>query len=233
MEHPAKEIVRSAWNKSVDATIGKICGENAAAKVYFRDFRPIRVAYEPENFIEATTRLTSRLMGVLRKGQDKPLVMDHLLPPDIPQLFMKYFSEPVKCIIVRRDPRDLYVLAKVVYHGMLPLPTDNVKDFIWFYRHTMEKTKSEDSSQILNVWFEDCVYNYETTKQRIENFVGISKHIRQMLRFKPDMSMVNTRIYENYPPLLQDIKQIEKELPGSLYPYKGERVKGLTINNIF
>ena len=162
--------------------------------------KSISVAYEPENFIEATTRLTSRLIEVLRKGQDKPLVMDHLLPPDVPHLFMKYFSEPVRCIIVRRDPRDLYVLAKEVYHGMLPLPTNSVEDFIWFYRHTMEKTKAADTSELLNVWFEDTVYNYETTKQRIEKFVGIHNHARPMQKFKPKVSMANTRIYENYPP---------------------------------
>ena len=233
MQNPGKEIVRSVWNKSIDATVGKLQGKKRASQLYYRDFRSIRVSYEPNLFLEATQRFVTRLLNVLRKGEDRPLLMDHLLPPDVPNLFFKYFSEPIKCIVVRRDPRDLYVLAKEIYYGMIPIPTENVEDFIWFYRHTIERTKIDDTSNLLNLWFEDLIFNYEETKTIIEEFTDVHQHSIPKQLFKPELSRGNTCIFENYPSLRRDIDQIEKELPESLYPFRENRERNVSIDNIF
>ena len=99
------------------------------------------LSYKPSFFLTRTHRLMEDLFSYVRKDSNLTIVTDQVFPPDCPNLFFKYVSEPVKCIIVRRDPRDTYLLAKVAYRSKIPIPTSNVNDFIVFYRETIEKTK--------------------------------------------------------------------------------------------
>ena len=177
-------------------------------------------AYNVEDFYGKTQRFTSKIISAMRKDPFKPLVTDHMFSPDCPQLFFKYLEEDVKCIVVRRDPRDTYLLAKHVYNGRIPLPTDNVEDFITFYRKSMEETQVADSLEILNIQFEDLIFKYEETIKKIETFIGMPKHVKKRQYFKPSVSVNNTRLYKKYTMFSEDIKKIELALPRSLYPFE-------------
>lgn len=179
----------------------------------------IRVSYYPDNFNQLTTEYLNRLFDIVRDGDASPLVFDQIFPPDSPQLFSNFF-ERTKTIIVRRDPRDTYLLAKCAYQYMaIPLPIENVDDFIVFYRKIIENTKIADTDSILSIQFEDMIYKYEETKLKIEEFLGISNHVREFDRFNPKISINNTQLYDKYPEYADDIKKIERELRDSLYDF--------------
>ena len=111
------------------------------------------------------------------------------------------------------------MLAKHTYSSA-PLPSTNVDDFIVFYKKTIEDTKVPDSDRILNVHFEDLIYNYEETKKKIENFVGIKSHVSQYKFFNPNHSINNTQLFNLYDDCNADVDKIKLHLKCSLYPFE-------------
>ena len=177
------------------------------------------LSYNPLNFIEETLKFTKCIFEYINDGSNRPIVTDHLFPPDNPTTYFKYIGDRKKCIIVRRDPRDTYILAKEIYRGAIPLPVDTVEDFIWFYKHTIEEQKINDSENILNINFEDLIYNYGRSIKIIESFLNIHQHCRKRKFFNPLISINNTRLYTRFDKYDSDIKQIEIQLQSSLYPF--------------
>lgn len=189
-------------------------------KMIIPNMHTINLSYNPDNFLERTQSLLDELLSYVRSNDKKPLVTDQVFPPDCPDLFFKYFTEPIKCIIVRRDPRDLYLLAKHAYNSLIPIPSSNVDDFILFYKKTIENTKLPNSAHLLNVRFEDLIYNYDETIKDIENFIGISSHVSKYEYFKPQNSINNTQLYNYYGDCKADISKIEESLTMSLFPFE-------------
>ena len=188
-------------------------------KVFYEKTTKMAVSYKPDCFLQATRDYLDSLFSMLRHNKNIPIVFDQMLPPDNPMFYMKYFEEP-KCIAVRRDPRDTYLLAKCAYNSRIPIPTNNVDDFILFYRKIIQDTKMESNQYVLNVQFEDMIYKYNETKFSIEQFLGISNHTKPKSFFKPDVSVNNTQLYRRYKGNEKDVLKIEKELSDSLYPFE-------------
>ena len=178
------------------------------------------LSYTPNNFLHETRALMSQILELFRNGQKGVLLTDHMFSPDNPNVFFKYIEEDTKCIIVRRDPRDTYILAKEIYKGKIPVPVDNVDDFIWFYKKTIEETKVPDSDKILSVQFEDLIYRYEETVNKIEIFTGIRHHVRRKTLFNPSVSVNNTQLFSKYKKYDTDIRKIEEKLPLSLFHFE-------------
>ncbi len=191
------------------------------------------LSYNVDNFIERTHQLMNKLLSFVRKNNDKPLITDQLFPPDCPSLFFKYISESAKCIIVRRDPRDTYLLAKERYQNSIPIPVDRVEDFILFYKKTIEETMLADDQQILNIRFEDLIYDYENAKALIESFIGISVHSSPRKFFNPAVSVNNTQLFKKYHGYEEDMLKIEEALPNSLYPFDKYKVVSSISNKVF
>lgn len=172
----------------------------------------------PQNFYDEVTRFIERLLSELRSNRSGILLTDHMFAPDNPSLTLKYFKDPVKCIVVRRDPRDLYLLAKnVIGHRVIPI--DKVEDFIWFYKNTIEATKTQDSESILAMQYEDLIYKYQESCTKIEKFCGLKKNNHQYQYFQPQISINNTQLFRKYTDCAEDIRKIEKALPQSLYDF--------------
>lgn len=220
----------------------KLLGNRISKKVFGGDFyRKFQIAnksnlylsYNPQNFEERTKELMGELFSYLRTDRDLPLITNQMFPPDCPSLFFNYIGEPTKSIIVRRDPRDVYLLAKKTYKSSIPLPIDNVEDFIVFYKKTIEETRLDDSDIILNLNFEDLIYKYEETKLKIESFVGISRHERSKSYFNPSISVNNTQLFKKYKGLEGEIQRIEEELRDSLYPFESCMEIASITDNVF
>lgn len=177
------------------------------------------VSYYPENFMERTKEFLNTLFDQKHVHKDYPLIVDQMFPPDQPELFMKYV-DGAKCIVVRRDPRDTYLLAKCgIKYMSVPLPIENVDDFIVFYRKIVENTKVENNASLLSIRFEDLIYKYDETINKIEEFLHISEHSNVKGRFNPAVSINNTQLFKKYIEYGKDIEKIEKALAGSLYNF--------------
>ena len=179
----------------------------------------IKVSYKPDNFEQKTKKYIESLIDIINTNKKYPIVFDQIFPPDCPYLFTKYVENP-KTIIIRRDPRDTYLLAKCTYSKTtIPIPTNNVNDFIKFYKKIVEESFIDDSDNFLSLQFEDLIYEYEATKLKVESFLGIKEHTRPLTKFIPEVSINNTQLYNKYKGYEDDIKKIEKELPRFLYPF--------------
>ena len=192
---------------------------STAEKFKMNNFNTKYLSYNPDNFVNSTRKMMGELLSIKRTDIEKILITDHLMPPDDPIPYFTYIDEEIKCIIVRRDPRDTYILAKEKYKRKIPIPVDNVNDFIWFYKYTIEQTKINSSGSVLSINFEDLVYNYNDTIHEIELFCGISKHISPFKYFDPNKSINNTQLYKTYRQYSNDIANIEEQLPDSLFDF--------------
>ncbi len=199
--------------------------------VRISNYKEMLISYMPENYREITQDFVASIFSQVRRRAEKHLVLNQSVPPDVPQLFDHYFKEDHKTIVVRRDPRDNYIIIKKLKGISRPVPT-NVKDFILFYKKTIAKTIQPDSENLLSLSFEDLVYEYQETKRKIESFLGIKEHIEPFVFFDPSKSINNTQLVRLYPEFMSDIKLIEEELGDYLFPfdkYNYER----TTNKVF
>jgi len=176
----------------------------------------------PESFVEKTKQFVSSILEY--NGQYKCLLLDQPFSVGNPLNSMKFFNSP-KCIIVDRDPRDLYVMAKHVY-GMnaIFIPTDTVDNFIEYYIRIRDKRYWSESDSILFIKFEDLIYKYDETVNKIISFVGpcIGQHFKKKQFFKPDVSIANTNVFNQFPNEKDAIAKIERDLKEWVYPFENK-----------
>lgn len=210
----------------------KIFGSSFYNKLFVKRQHEMRVAYNPDNFEKATKQFISLLLKAVRSDERKVLITDQMLPADNPADYLCYFEEEVKCIIVKRDPRDLYVLSKCIYSGNIPIPSHDVNVFIQYYK-TIIGTNHVTDSRVMYVNFEDLIYRYEETVLKIQQFIKIEEHADAHLHFKPEVSINNTQLYTKYPYLKNDIMCIENELHDFLYNFDEFDLKPSNIKTSF
>jgi len=148
------------------------------------------------------------------------LVLDQLVPPDHNETYLNYFDN-LKVIIVDRDPRDLYLLEKYQYKHKW-VPYENIKTYVKWYRLIREHRKIEKlNKNILYIYFEDFIYDYNHTIDKILKFTNIRKEdwIKQKKYFDPNISIKNTKKWLVYPQAREEIRIIEKELKEFLVEY--------------
>ena len=71
------------------------------------------------------------------------------------------------------------------------------------------------------VQFEDLIYKYNETTERIINFVGIDSkmHTMPLTRFNPAISVKDTNLKNKYPQYVKEIEYIESYLREYLYDF--------------
>lgn len=167
---------------------------------------------------------------VLARITDKPdtiIAVDQLFSANRPQDSFTYFEDP-RAILVLRDPRDTYLLAKRavgIYSKFIP--TDDVESFIKYYRGLMmSRSYGESKNSILEINFEDLIYHYEDTRKTIEAFLNLShRKDDEPSYFKPEVSINNTQLWKRYPHYDADIKRIEEELGEYLYHFESFNIQ--------
>ena len=212
---------RLLCNRIVWPIVWKLFHRNIVRDIVKPNNHTIRLAYNPEKFIERTHQLMNDLFAYLRpENRLIPIITDQFFPPDCPERFFKYIDEEAKCIVVKRDPRDLYLLSKFAYHSFIPIPTKTVEDFIIFYKKTIEETITPDTTRHITINFEDLVYDYDNTVKKIEDFVCVKAHTKKYAYFDPNKSIQNTQLYNYYKDCENDIRKIEAAVPASLFPFE-------------
>ena len=142
-----------------------------------------------------------------------------MVPPTNVSRYTRYFND-VKVIVVDRDPRDIYLLEKVRWQwGVIPVATP--EEFVTWFKITRKNKDKDDASKVFRLKFEDLVYNYEETKDKLISFVGVPKerHTRPRSIFNPDISIKNTNMKMKISGYEMDIKYIEEHLSEYLFDF--------------
>ena len=175
-----------------------------------------------EEFIEKTKIYMNELMQAANPEGKPMLMVDQLLPSSEIYRFMPYFDD-ICTVVVERDPRDVYIVEKLVWKGSV-IPTDDVHTFCKWYRYTRihRKTEKYDPKRVMLIQFEDLVYRYEETTEKIRDWLGLmdADHVEKRQRFDPVKSMKNTRLWLKYD-IGKDMDVIETELKEYLFDYTG------------
>ena len=169
-------------------------------------------------FIKYTREYTSKLLKSISKSECDILFVDQLVPPNNFERYSRYVDN-LKIIVVDRDPRDLFILEKMVWKGSV-IPTYDVDVFCkWFLWTRKMFQDSELTENVIKVQFEDLIYKYEETIDYLLKFADIDKEKYKKNKFDPNVSIKNTHLWVKYPELKQEIDYIENRL--SEYCYSG------------
>lgn len=109
----------------------------------------------------------------------------------------KRYIENLKCIVVYRDPRDVYTFAKIKDVEWIPHST--VEEFINWNR-IMYHNYNIENKTFLSVRFEDLVCDYDNTVSIIENYLGLpsSDHTMKLKHLSPMESSKNVGIWKKH-----------------------------------
>lgn len=209
------------------------------ARFPFRFFEPLpnEMQYgtilEKEDFLRLTQEYIHKLLVAANKKNMPYLMVDQLLPSSNINNCMKYFCDEIYLFIVDRDPRDIYILAKMFWTKDHIAPVNDPVLFSKWYKFARDCARNENNNiNVLKIQFEDLIYKYNECKQKIEELVGLTndKHLNPFLSFNPRRSLGNTQLWKKYPNLNKDIAVIEEMLPEYLYDFESvadHHIKGI------
>ena len=195
-------------------------------------YSPMWVSYvTPEEFYNITRKYITRVIDRLRED-GKNIILDQLLLPFNLFRVDKYFEDDLEVFVVERDPRDMFLMNKYVYpsmNGQVPYPTD-VYEFCSCYRRLreMETTQKCESKHVHRFKFEDFIYKYDETIERVRTILGdengLPKHSLKGKYFVSEKSINNTQLFSGREDYEVESKIIEKLLPEFLYDFPYQRV---------
>lgn len=168
-----------------------------------------------ENFYKYTKEYLIKLLTSYEnvKSDTTTLVTNNAFEPFNAKRGLRYFDN-AKCIIVKRDPRDMYVTGQ--HHSKLSTKISHgqkVENFIKRFEMQERNTDKTPHKDIMFLQYEELVLDYENTKNKIFDFLEIdeSLHIKKKEFFKPEESKNFIGIYKNYGNK-DEIKLIEERL---------------------
>ena len=217
-------------NNRITPLLGKVLKRNI-------DLPPVRDMYlsvSPNNFYEASRKYIMDLIRAMGYGNKETIVLNQPFAADHPTKSFPFFENPI-AIVVDRDPRDVYVLMKrVTLDAGRFIPTQNVKDFVEYYRIIHEKQEdTNDRSDVIKLQFENLIYRYEEAVADLCSHLNIKEHSRCKQVFKPDVSINNTQLFLKYPQFKEDCNYIAEQLPVWLYPFDSYTAKPNWRNEAF
>lgn len=195
---------------------------------YVHDGKPSYVSIpSDEELVNAAKALTTRYFQLFDAESGISKVFDHLIWPQQLNNYLKYFDdESFRVIVMKRDPRDVYLLNKYVWYytpvgirTAVPSLRTEAGDFVHDWQRTVRQGFAQPN--VLQVQFEDLVYHYEETVAIIEEFLGLSssQHIRKYEKFNPQKSIENTQVYNSKVEWKQEVEIITSALSNDLYAF--------------
>ncbi len=156
------------------------------------------------------------------------VLIDQFFPPSNVGRYLKYIPDDieVKCFIVDRDPIDLFLLEKYFNNNNV-IPVYDVNKYCEWYLWTRnQSTAYETPDCVMRLQFEDLIYKYEETRNKILEFVGLKGYeaCKQYKFFDPKKSVNNTQVLKRLKNINnEEIDTIRKRLKDYLYkfPEKG------------
>ena len=195
-----------------------------------------------DNFKFKTKIFLEKILFCNTKIESKFVLTNNMLEPFSPSTGISFF-EDVVCIVVQRDPRDVFASVKNYEQSFIPdfeennkhyskeflktlkqdmLGLQNLSSFITRQKLYHHKTiLTNESDRIIRIKYEDLVLNYDETVKKLFSQLGIdiNDHIMKKRFFDPNQSSKNVGIWKTLPDD-NDIKMIENELNYLLYDIK-------------
>lgn len=194
--------------------------------------------YDSEKFLRATRKYVGEFLKYCNATNKEILMLDQLVPPTNIGRYMRYFpnEEKVRIFVVDRDPRDLYVTCKYFYKTD-GIPCRTPEEFCqWFVWTRGQSLKYQDPECVMRVQFEDLIYKYEESWEKIVSFCGLNKDLCTMRKkyFDPNLSLQNTQVWLRYKQAEQDVNYIYNHLKEYCYDYEKFSLKpNLTEGKMF
>lgn len=164
-------------------------------------------------------------IAVDKDHRHKFIYFDQLLPPTSIERYFNYCRN-LKVVVVDRDPRDHYIDNCNYWHeGWIPMDLDQ---YITLYRGIRKKLDEEvENPNVLRIRFEDAIFHYDTFKEKINTFLGLTStdHTRPCQYFDPAKSIRNTRLWNRYPTDQSILDKIVRELPEFCYDFNQQACK--------
>lgn len=179
-------------------------------------------AIDRQTFYRLARDYVTKVVEALNRDRAEYVMIDQLLPTSNVYQYLNYFGDDIRVVVVERDPRDVYLYTKVYAREKI-IPYDDVKEFCQWYEITRRHRKTEiyDSQKVYFLHFEDLIYSYEETRNRLVAFVGmdIKDHIHPLTAFNPAVSIHNTNMKAKFPQYRDDVAYIERTLAEYLYQF--------------
>ena len=186
-------------------------------------YKEMWMAYpSPEEFYKAANKFIANFFCELGI-EEKNLILDQFILPHNLYRFDNYFDKNCKAIVVDRDPRDVFLLNKYYWRKAgYPIPYSyDVAEFCIHYKKMRECEIKNSSDNVLRIHFEDLVYKYDDTLQKIFDFLHIEEeqHILKKTKFSPEKSIKNTQIYNRNSTFKDEADYIKINLSEYLYEF--------------
>ena len=209
----------------------KLCFNRALKLITLNKYKPKKVlAYSPmtlsfvtpEEFYSTTKDYIYKLLNMAGYSE-KSILFDQLLLPFNLFRFENYFNDDAYVFVIERDPRDVFIGNKYYWAkngGVVPYPTD-VKDFCKYYRRLRNTEKKAHSDRICRFKFEDFIYNYDITIDKIFEKLDWdrARHINPKTYFDPNKSIYNTQLFLKKTEYKAECDYIAQELSEYLYNF--------------
>ena len=213
------------WEKKIKVSLlqRRIIPILERKKGYRVDMFPKKDFYlsvNPSNFYEVAKLHIKELLVGMGADFNKMIVLDQPFPGNNPQACFPFFENPY-AIVVDRDPRDNYVFAKTKLMGRnYFMATDSVEDFVKYYKAIRkEQPYLNNDNRVLFLQFEDMIYDYENTTEKLRCFLNLPENPNPKSIFDPKLSINNTQVFKRFPEYAKDIQYIEEQLTEYLYNF--------------
>jgi hypothetical protein len=174
----------------------------------------------PDVFYPAAQRFVHRILARdLDVTSNKILVTHNALEPFDPGKNLVLLGQRAQCIVVDRDPRDIYATAITSQQGF----NDNLEFYkriagahnidTFIKRYNLYRSMINDSSKnVLRITLQDLVNDYSDTLDIICAFLGLSRdgHKDQFRYFDPKLSKENVELWKRaeLEPFIDDFRLI-------------------------
>ncbi|MBP5274219.1 MAG: sulfotransferase, partial [Abditibacteriota bacterium] len=138
---------------------------------------PAYFAPPSDGFMPAARRHVRELLEAMGADPSSRIVaLDQPFAGNNPAAAFPFFEDPY-AVVVDRDPRDNYVFLRTMLRGRNHFaPLNDVKDFAAYYRGLRDgQPYKEPSERVLCLRFEDMVYDYDKTTERLRTFLGLEE----------------------------------------------------------
>lgn len=213
-------VIFQIINKIVDQFYKKVLHQkySPGIKLSKKDVAYV-IDVSEEKFINETRKYVNELITILNPHKKEFVMCDQLVPSSNISHHMRYIYD-IKTIVVDRDPRDVYIYTNFVEKGTI-VPKDVNKFCQWFKWTRKMSDNDRNNPNIYFLKLEDLIYDYDITKRKIFDFLGISEdnHVYKKKYFNPEISKLKNKFWEKYPQYQNEIKIIEKELSEYIYEF--------------
>lgn len=229
MCEPFHEIFKRRLKKLIIIMLDMLKGQGLHNKPVFDEIDLFFIS--GDDFYEKTKSYLEKILSIPVKTDDvHTIVMHNAFEPFNPWRPIRYFND-AKCIVVDRDPRDIYATSLSYSDGYNDNPgvyrkiscAFNVDYFIKRFEIYRKKANinRDPKGRVLRIRFEELVMDYEETLKIIYQFLGENEetHIRKKLFLNPSISAKNIGLWKSHPHQ-DEIDQIYSRLKDYCYETK-------------